>query len=273
MVDDKVLQALATAVQVPARRYAAAERSYRSVAHWLCRDKSTFWNANPNIYVQGSFRLGTAILPVTDNEEYDVDLVCELSLDKTQISQADLKQRLGRELRDYTRSHGMAAPTEKDRCWTMQYADGAQFHLDTLPAIPNSISRLLAKPLGGFPSGILITDRRHPYYYDRNAEWPPSNPKGYATWFKSRLSLQRGISIEDMPTHHMSRRLSQVIQILKRHRDIMFRNRRTVKPISIIVTTLAAHAYDGEVTLSAALANVLRNMADHINPPYSPEVR
>ena len=43
-------------------------------------------NFSPNIYVQGSFALGTAIKPIMD-DEYDVDVVCLLQLTKTKVSQ------------------------------------------------------------------------------------------------------------------------------------------------------------------------------------------
>ena len=39
------------------------------------------------------------------------------------------------------------------------------------------------------------------------------------------------------------------MQILKRHRDGAFADRPDVKPASIILTTLAAHAYNQEETL------------------------
>lgn len=48
--------------------------------------------------------------------------------------------------------------------------------------------------------------------------------------------------------------------ILKRHRDGMFVDRYDERPISVIITTLAAHAYDGEEKISDALYAILANM-------------
>jgi hypothetical protein len=48
--------------------------------------------------------------------------------------------------------------------------------------------------------------------------------------------------------------------ILKRHRDIMFVNKNDDKPISIILTTLAAHSYGGEEKISDALFAILSKM-------------
>jgi hypothetical protein len=40
--------------------------------------------------------------------------------------------------------------------------------------------------------------------------------------------------------------------ILKRHRDYSFTNRKEERPISVIITTLAAHSYNGEETIGRA---------------------
>ena len=56
---------------------------------------------------------------------------------------------------------------------------------------------------------------------------------------------------------------------MKRHRDIWFdKNQSTydekAKPISIIITTLAAHAYNNENDLQQALGNIISNMPKYI---------
>lgn len=45
--------------------------------------------------------------------------------------------------------------------------------------------------------------------------------------------------------------------ILKRHRDGMFASRYDERPISVIITTLAAHAYNGEEKIADALYSIL----------------
>jgi hypothetical protein len=54
--------------------------------------------------------------------------------------------------------------------------------------------------------------------------------------------------------------LQQAIQILKRHRDVMFRSSPTVAPISMIITNLAPHAYSGEADLYTALTSIVDKM-------------
>ena len=61
--------------------------------------------------------------------------------------------------------------------------------------------------------------------------------------------------------------LQRVVQILKRHRDMMF-NGNEDKPISIIITTLASKAYKKETSIIDALLNVSLNMENFIDSRY-----
>jgi phage terminase large subunit GpA-like protein len=59
--------------------------------------------------------------------------------------------------------------------------------------------------------------------------------------------------------------------ILKRHRDTMFAKDPSNKPISIIISTLAAHAYQGEETIGYALLSIvsrMENAIDHDGQKY-----
>jgi hypothetical protein len=64
--------------------------------------------------------------------------------------------------------------------------------------------------------------------------------------------------------------LQRVVQILKRHRDIKFNGDKD-KPISIIITTLAAKAYNKETDIITGLVNVVRNMRNNIEERWSDE--
>ena len=54
------------------------------------------------------------------------------------------------------------------------------------------------------------------------------------------------------------------VQLLKRHRDGMFADDPEHKPISIIITTLAARAYNEEDTIAGALLSILKGMYAYI---------
>ena len=72
-------------------------------------------------------------------------------------------------------------------------------------------------------------------------------------------------SIDSLPYYQWKTPLQQAIQLLKRHRDTMFKDNEDSKPISVIITTLAAKAYSGESDLASSLTNILSRMGDHIN--------
>jgi len=285
---NKFLRAIADELEVPEERYEQAEKSYKSFGEWTHRAESPVANFDPEVYIQGSFRLGTAIRPTNAADEYDIDLVCVLTdLAKHDLSQKRLKTMLQSEVQSYKVAKGIKKPVkESRRCWTLEYADGAQFHMDILPAIPDAESQRLILEKRGFDTSfagtaIAITDIDHPSYQEITDNWPRSNPKGYYEWFKSRMAesfrntriklaeaqSKRGISasVEDIPEYRVRTPLQQAVMILKRHRDDMFEHNPDIKPISIIITTLAAHAYAGESELSEALLGILSRMGDYIS--------
>ncbi len=278
---ESFLEELAASLQVPDSRYEEAEKRYKSVGDWLNRDASTLKQYNPKVYIQGSFRLGTTIKPYSEEEDYDVDLVCELDFDKASITQQELKNALGVEMKSYAERYDMKEPHPSSRCWRLDYAAGAQFHLDALPAIPDGThQRFLLeqkglKNLQWADTAIAITDENDISYKSRTAIWPHSNPKGYSAWFYSRMRevyelrrravmlTEKRASVEEIPGYKVKTPLQSVVQILKRHRDMTVDDAE-VRPISIIITTLAAQAYNGENTIHEALFNILSTMDDFI---------
>lgn len=143
---------------------------------------------------------------------------------------------------------------EGRRCWTVTYTN--EFHMDILPAIPDYEK---------LNDSILITDKKL-----RN--WQHSNPKGYARWFvermrhifeKRRIAMAETVkaNVEDIPDYKVRTPLQRSVQLLKRHRDIYFEG-NDHRPISIIITTLAGHAYHNEADLFDTLINIISGMAD-----------
>ena len=129
---------------------------------------------------------------------------------------------------------------------------------------------------------VSITDNTDPEYKVATANWRISNPEGYARWFETRMKTAREAikaremsfkaSIDSLPYYQWETPLQQAIQLLKRHRDTMFKDDEDSKPISVIITTLSAKAYNGESDLASTLTNVLSHMGDYINSdvPYVP---
>jgi hypothetical protein len=193
------------------------------------------------------------------------------------------------EIKGYASARNMNEPAhEGNRCWRLDYADGASFHMDILPALPehDAFKRKLVTlgiPWDNAQHAIAITDRRHPGYEQTQPDWPRSNPRGYARWFEERMAdvarqrgerlVQAGVyaSVDDVPVFAWKTPLQRSIQILKRHRDVMFRNARSLRPISMIITTLSAHAYEGEQDLLDALRRILDRLP-HLVRDHVPRV-
>ena len=174
-------------------------------------------------------------------------------------------------------------PHRGRRCWKIEYAEGDKFHLDVLPAIPDEsgyrglmLRQGRSSVIGGkdiADLAVAITDEEHPGFDRLSVDWNVSNPRGYAAWFLARQAeeslrrrdeaVRRGVvaSIDELPEHRVRTPLQCAIQLLKRHRDVMF-DGDPLKPISVIITTLAARAYGGERTITEALETILRGMPD-----------
>ena len=70
--------------------------------------------------------------------------------------------------------------------------------------------------------------------------------------------------IEKVPVYRIKTPLQRCIQLLKRHRDIVFENDPDNRPASIIITTLAANAYDNEADIVDAMIKMIDKMPSFI---------
>lgn len=239
-------------LDIPRELHREAARQYQRVAGYLGADDDLS-SEDVAIYTQGSFRLGTVVLPL-GRTDYDIDLVFRLALALEETTKRGLKHLAGQRLGEFLQDCDEERPalSEGGRCWTLGWS---RFHMDILPAIPD---------VDHLPHGIRITDRAL-----RN--WLRSNPVGYSDWFfkqmskelfslREALAKKRGISIEDVKDWEVKTILQRVVQVLKRHRDLFFLAEPEQKPPSILLTTLAAHAYRGEAGLFEAVTHAAEVM-------------
>lgn len=234
-----------------------AESSYNAVGQWLI-------DGIPDAYItpQGSINLGTTIKPVSDIDDYDIDLVCLLK--KSQNYEAKtIKHKVGNRLKENKRYlTKINEEGEGKRCWKMQYDE---FHMDILPCVPKT------EYIEPFSTEIRLTHKISSNMYEDRF----SNPYGYKKWFESRMkeilkiekdayAKKKNTRVEDVPTFRVCTPLQMAIQLLKRHRDICFEHDSDNSPISVIITTLAAKAYNGEENLYLAICNILNHMEEYI---------
>lgn len=235
--------------------FAAAERCYHDLGAHLS-------DASAEVYVQGSFLLGTVVRPHHRGGEYDLDLVSKLDVAKTSITQQDLKERIGALLTVYHDEHdgeSCESPEEVSegrRSWCLHYNG---FHMDVLPAIADTAA--------ASNTAIELTDLNLRL-------WQKSDPLAYVEWFRAQcakqfqeqlvmLSKSYG-SVDAVPRHRVRTPLHRVVQILKRHRDLYFGEDPEDRPPSSLITTLAGRSYRGEQDLLAATLGCVQRMPDHV---------
>ena len=280
----KLIETLIEHIEIPRSYYEKAIARHKSLGEWLCRPASGLAAYNPHVSPQGSFRYGTVTRPLVQTQEYDLDNVTMLEIEKTAMTQRQIKELYGAEIVAYAKANGMLAPVEeKDRCWRLGYADEVNFHVDALPCIPEAEAVILSLMSMGVPAelarrAIAIADRRHPHYDQITSALLSSNPRGFAKWFELRarqaadLRLRQLVekklyaSVDDVPPYEWKTPLQGAIQIFKRHRDVMFHKNSAAAPISMIITNLAAHAYRGETDLETALTNLVQGMPQYVKP-------
>lgn len=275
---DARLAALLQEVDLPERAYELAQSRYEDIAAWIARPDSNLAAYDSHVFVQGSFAFGTAIRPVNDGDDYDLDFSCKLrrGVSRETHTQERLKAMLGRELEAYRSARQIQKRLEeKNRCWRLGYRDELPFHMDVVPGIRADESRRrelrermeqtgveFAVAQEAARRALWITDLQHQDYRTLSTNWPSSNPGGYQLWFTSRMrSPEKRVlaeaQVDPVPVYRSKTPLQQVVQLLKRHRDKLFKDVPDSKPVSIILTTVAGVAYHVGDSLSQTMRRVL----------------
>ena len=208
-----------------------------------------------HIFVQGSIRSRTTILPAPNatGEHREVDADAIIWLPHASGAALETFYALERRLREGTRTQRQ--PSRKNRCVRLHYQDESPpFHLDATPA-RNAVGNSSTNGEGA----LLVPDLQ-------TGGWKSSAPKAYSDWFaeacdaaltlaadealllEEREELLAKSTQEPLPDHESYvdfNPLRAAVKLLKAHRDMMFVAAPVcdLRPISIIITTLAAHAY------------------------------
>ncbi len=279
---DDVLNRLGESVQLdPTRRRLANER-YKSVADWIERDEAFFKTALLEVYPQGSFRIRTTVKPYKRNE-FDLDFVVHLDfLTGKNFQPLDVLNQLERRLREHDTYKNMLE--RKNRCLRITYA--GDFHMDITVGCQETYFE---------PHRIIVPDRK-------TKDWTASNPIGYGDWFTAKAELKPelrdvlqkaydarnpqirlSVDLPVEPAYEFKLPLERSVQILKRRRDVYFYQKDDLSTASIILTTLAAEAYGGELSVFETIDRIItyieqkpRNWFGRIEPfkvhnPANPE--
>jgi hypothetical protein len=239
---DPLLAKLCVLLQLTQTQHNAAERSYGAVGEWLGGDGSPLAVLDSDMYPQGSMALLTTVRP-RGRVEYDLDFIFQVAA--IGIGPMELYNFLLKRLRQHAdyKARLVQDPLPR-RCLRLNYS--GQFHLDVVPARIDPIRRV---PF------IQVPDREL-------KKWVSSNPIGYRKWFEeqcARTLLIEKAAQEPLPARISADRkpiLTRIVQLFKRHRDVVFDNRKDA-PSSMVITTLSGTFYRGSSSLLSGLEQVL----------------
>ncbi|RON51770.1 nucleotidyltransferase domain-containing protein [Pseudomonas frederiksbergensis] len=234
-------------LELSPENHAKACRRYAQFAHHIAQ-KLGVDDDDVHVVVQGSMRTQTTIAG-DGREKFDLDVVVKLSGPRFERlrDSGPFFEAFGEALEGL---EGAGKPEAKNRCWRLPYPN-EPFYFDVTPAIP----------LSQHITGANLRVR------DEEQGWSPSNPEEFADWFctiaDKRFIFRRSLNkaamdsakvdpIPDQPIG-IDDVLRRMVQLMKLHRDSYYKKqsdaRRVAKPISVILVTLAAKAYD-EMALS-----------------------
>ena len=110
---DELLKYISEEIGITQNMVDMAVKSYESVGSWL----SSGIDYDVHIYPQGSMALGTTIKPITDTDDYDIDLVCLLENGQSLDAKA-IKNIVGDRLKENgTYCSKIQQEGEGKRCW------------------------------------------------------------------------------------------------------------------------------------------------------------
>lgn len=215
---NKLYEYIVDEISISDKMLDKAIKSYGAVGKWL-------GDCDPGLDIkimpQGSVNLGTVIKPISDEDDYDIDLVCLLK-NGGEMKASEIKEIVGRRLKEH-KTYNEMLENEGKRCWTLRYEE---FHMDILPSVPKN--HLYIEPE---KTEIRLTHKLdNGSYIDKF-----SNPAKYKLWFEDRMktvlleskrtfAMKNQVEIDDVPTYSVRTPLQKAIQLLKRHRDISFAN-------------------------------------------------
>lgn len=278
------LMRTAALISLTEAQYQIIERRYGTLQQILSAADEAIL-AGSHIFPQGSVGLRTIIRPVPNAPDemgtVDADAIVLVYPSNT----IDPRELLAAIQRRFEAGSRVETPIEPlRRGIRITYADeNPGFHIDITPAI-------------GRPNLSNENGYGNLYVPDRETGWKNSSPRSYAAWLegvsdqevniiresdlvKAAMESMTMDSTQDpLPEYQQyleHNPLRATIKLLKRHRDVWAINsgNAKVRPISAIITTLAAHSYLRVARMSKqrpyrtveAILDIVSGMRDYID--------
>lgn len=252
---EDTLAKMAEAAELDKTRWNKLKTSYEAISKWLSEDPLFFGKVQIEIYPQGSVSIGTTTKP-NGKSEFDLDVVIHIKLLSSEYDPEEIFNQVVRRLNENEVYKKMLE--SKTRCVRLNYK--GDFHLDVVPACI----------VFEYDDNLIdIPDTK-------KKVWLRSAPKSYRDWFinianKVQLTfLEKAYSAQKMEIEEYAKKkpLQRAIQLIKMRRNIYFNESLENAPASIILTTLAAQFYNGEVSISETFENVIEQLNNYVTVLY-----
>lgn len=235
-IADALLRQIAEKVQLSPTKYGVAVDHYEAVDKFLARDASPIRHVFDGLYPQGSMAIGATIASRLNNDEFDIDVVAKLKIDRN-TPPAEVLDALYDAVNGAPGSIYYGKVTRNSRCVTIEYD---QMHLDITPAVP-----------------MPELDERTSTIFHANEKEPPAkhrhivaNPWGFAHWFTESTPEVQAIveavlrkSTDPVPDqeHVLEKSPSLIaLQLLKRWKNKNYDNREGRSPPSVVLAYFVA---------------------------------
>ena len=241
---DAILAEIAINLQLPPGLHAKAVDRYEAVCRNIDRPGSPLEGRVSSFYPQGSMAIDATISTRGTDDEYDLDAVTEI------IGGNEGPEELLDLLEAALEGYPVSRIERKTRCITLYYADG--MHLDVTPA-----RRRAAKEK---ESVIPHAKKGRPQEH----RFVPMNAYSFCAWYNDKapveerfaLALNRELyakhgfvfdaaEVEDVPeqTPLLIKSVTTVaLQLVKRHRNILYAEAAGRMPPSVVLSCHAGHA-------------------------------
>ena len=271
---DRLYADIAIRIQLSATAHGKAVQRYETIADRLERDDSPFKGLIDLFYPQGSMAIGAAIASGVTNDDFDLDMVLQARCGWW--TPKEVLDLLFEAINGKPGSRYYGRARRRSRCVTIEYSG---MHIDVtpaerLPATPERQSNIFHHKAPEDPGRRIIAN---PYGF---AEWfiRKTPDSGFAEQYASRARVYEASLLVEAadadpvpppePAAHKS--LAVVaLQLLKRWRNVQYRNRGGRKPPSIVMSKLVADAAGQAATLSDEMLHQATSMLAFFEDSHS----
>lgn len=126
---NKLYREIATNIDISDDMFQSAVNEYQALGKWIDENTPAY---RISIYPQGSFGLGTVVKPISNADDYDLDIVCQFE-ERYSLTAKQLKVDVVKPLLVGYKKTSRDIENKR-RCWHVEYEDVPHFHMDVIPA-------------------------------------------------------------------------------------------------------------------------------------------